>query len=66
MAGVSTRRCSECSELVLAVDRGRVKLVGETRYVETLPNGDTHYRCICGALVIWERQLTLNLVNAVK
>lgn len=58
MAGVSTRRCPSCHELVLAVDRGRVKLVGETRYVETLPNGDTRYRCICGEMVVWERETT--------
>jgi hypothetical protein len=56
VSGVSTKRCEACRELALAVDHGRAKTVGETRYVETKPNGDTVYRCVCGALVIWERQ----------
>lgn len=55
MSGVSTKRCPSCHELALAADRGRVKTVGETRYVETMPNGDTRYRCICGTLLVWER-----------
>jgi hypothetical protein len=62
VSGVSTRRCRSCGEVVLIADRGRVKLVGETRYVETRPNGDTHYRCICGVLVVWEHQPVPNLI----
>jgi hypothetical protein len=56
MAGVSTRRCAVCNEIVLVVDHGRIRPVGETRYVETKANGATVLRCACGALVTWERQ----------
>lgn len=56
MAGVWTKRCQSCDEVVLVVDRGRVKAVGETRYVETLPRGDTVFRCICGVRFVWARE----------
>lgn len=63
MSGISTRRCSTCHEVVLVADHGRVKTVGETRYVETLPNGDTRYRCICGVVVLWQFQSAENAVR---
>lgn len=56
MAGVSTRRCPACGRVVLVADRGTVQTVGETRYVETRPNGDCVYRCICMELIVWQRE----------
>jgi hypothetical protein len=57
VAGIWTRRCASCDEVVLVVDRGRLKAVGETRYVETLPDGSTVLRCVCGARTVWAREL---------
>lgn len=54
MAGISTRRCPSCHEVALVADHGRVKLVGETRFIETRPNGDAAYRCVCGHVILWE------------
>lgn len=56
MAGVSTKRCDACREIVLVSDHGRVKTVGGTAYTRTEPNGDTVFACPCGARVVWERQ----------
>lgn len=63
MSGISTRRCESCHEVVLVADRGRVKTVGETRYVETLPSGDTRYRCVCGSLVVWQIQTSASMLR---
>jgi hypothetical protein len=57
VSGISSRRCAACGEVAVVSDHGRVKTVGETRYVETTPNGDTIFRCSgCGGLVTWERE----------
>lgn len=57
MAGVSTKRCPGCDEVALVSDRGRVRVVGETRFYDTMPNGDTRFKCGgCGTVVVWERQ----------
>lgn len=54
MSGISTKRCA-CGEVAVVSDHGRVRVVGETRFVEARPNGDTVYRCgTCGTLVTWE------------
>lgn len=56
MAGISTKRCDQCGEVALVSDHGRIKTVGETRFVEGRPNGSTAYRCVCGELVVWQRE----------
>lgn len=57
MTAIATKRCPACREVALLADAGRVRVVGETRYLEVRPNGDTVFRCgFCGGLVVWERQ----------
>lgn len=56
MSGVSTKRCA-CGEVAVVSDRGLVRVVGRTRFLELLPNGDTVFACgECSARVTWERE----------
>lgn len=55
MTTVVTKRCPTCREVALLADGGRVRVVGETHYLESRPNGDIVFRCgSCGGLVVWE------------
>lgn len=55
-AGVVTKRCPACGDVVLISDRGRVRTVGGTAYTHAEPNGDLVFACVCGVRVVWERQ----------
>jgi hypothetical protein len=53
MSGISVRRCPVCNEVALIADRGRIKPVGRTAFLEAKP-GETRFVCPCGGVVVWE------------
>ncbi len=59
MAGLASRRCDACRELVMVSDRGRVLTVGAARGVGSGHDGDDRAICPCGTLVSWPRPTTL-------
>lgn len=59
MSGTATKRCTICHQVAVISDRGKIRRVGNVRYVETRPNGDAVFECPCipgGVLVTWERE----------
>jgi hypothetical protein len=53
MSGISVRRCPVCNEVALIADRGRIKPVGEVKFLDSKP-GSSRFRCPCGGVVVWE------------